>query len=109
MSQVGRDDWWTMPAQDLAKELRGIGLHPSASEKGYDGTAILQARAVLEVATDTRNLVFATGRLWLPTAVVALVACLPTLGLPSPSPYQARSLTLDHRSWRSPQVPDEGL
>jgi hypothetical protein len=77
MSQVGREDWWTMPLGDFAKHVWELGLDPRTDQGRLTAvTALLQTRAVLQAAKDTSKLVFATWALVVATIVVALVAVL---------------------------------
>jgi hypothetical protein len=75
MSQIGREDWWTEPIEEMAKELwqlgwdRGNDLRPLTAY-----SALLQARAVLQAAADQRKLVYATWALVGATILLAVAA-----------------------------------
>jgi hypothetical protein len=77
MSQVGREDWLTMPIEDFAKHVWELGMDPRTAQGRLTAvTALVQTRAVLQATKDTKHLVWATWTLVAATAVLALVAAI---------------------------------
>jgi hypothetical protein len=82
----GQEDWWNTPLEDLANEMLGLSSKAIATgnqtralraqRRMETMTILLQARATLQAARDTKRLVWATWALVGATGILALVAIL---------------------------------